>query len=95
MYAVSCCGGIKTGRIKLSPFEGTVKKGTEDEKKYGSYMFRITDLVESSGLKDLDMIHSTIAKKIDSGEGIKLFAIYDITATDVLAGYEIIQKQPI
>jgi len=91
MYAVSRCEGMATGRLSLSPFESTVQGGKEHGKKYKSYMFQITDLV-SPGMKDLDIIHSTIKKKIGTVEGAKLFTTYDITATDVPADYKIIQK---
>ena len=92
VYAVSCCGGISTSRLSLSPCEGTVEGGPEHGKKYSSYMFQITDMAESLGLKDLDTIYSTVKKRFESVEGVKLFAVYDVTATDVLADYEIIQK---
>lgn len=92
MHAVSRCEGLVTGRLSLSPFEGTVKGGTEDGKKYSSYMFQITHLAETLGLKDLDTVHSTITKKLESLEGVRLFAVYDVTATDVPADYKIIQR---
>ncbi|MDP2907156.1 MAG: hypothetical protein Q8O03_04405 [Nanoarchaeota archaeon] len=92
LYAVSRCGGIMTERLSLSPSEGTVEGGTEHGKKYSGYMFQITDLVSSLGLKDLSTIHSTIRQKIGSVEGVKLFATYDVTATDVPVDYKIIQK---
>lgn len=93
LYAVSRCEGMITGRLSLSPSEGTVEGGTEHGKKYSSYMFQITYLISSLDLKDLDTIHSTIKKRIEPIEGVKLFATYDVTATDVPASYKIIQKE--
>lgn len=93
MYATSCCEGITTGSLSLSPSEGTVEGGTEHGKKYASYMFRITEMVSKLGLTDLEKIRLGIKEKISPVEHAKLFAVYDVTATDVRTDYEIIKKK--
>ncbi|MBM3200555.1 hypothetical protein FJZ53_06455 [Candidatus Woesearchaeota archaeon] len=95
VYAVSRCEGIGSGSLCLSPFEGTVEGGTEHGKKYKSYMFRITDLVSKLGLTDLETIRLKMKEKIKPIGEAKLFAVYDVTATDVPADYKIIQKIPL
>lgn len=92
LYAVSRCEGMVTGRLSLSPSEGIVEGGTEHGKRYSSYMFQVTGLVSSLDLKGLDTVHSTVKKKIAPVKGAKLFMTYDVTATDVLADCQVIQK---
>lgn len=89
MYAVSMGAGFVSGYLPLSPRTGT----GPDSIGFKGYSLRITHKALEKGLHSLKQLSDFVKKELKACKiEIAEVITYRVTATDVLAGYSIIQK---
>ncbi|MBS3147191.1 hypothetical protein J4471_05870 [Candidatus Woesearchaeota archaeon] len=99
IYAIARCGGITTGKLTLSPLITKFESG----EPCVHYMFRVPEFGRRRGYFSDDLPASLDMQMELFGDAVKsiypesdcaVCDIHSVTATDVYADYQIIQKIP-